>query len=204
MSGGVNDSTEERIKNAARLVFHKKGFASARTRDIADEAGINLALLNYYFRSKQKLFNIVMQETFLNFFASLSKVFNDPNSTFEEKIEKLSSEYIDLLFQEPEIPLFIMSELRNNPEELLKNIEIKHVLLNSVFFKQFNEEIILGKIKEQHFLHFIMNFIGFLVFPFMAKPLLKELGGLSDAQFNELVKERKKLIPEWIKMIFAT
>ena len=60
-------STEEKIKNSARAVFHRKGFAAARTRDIAQEAGINLALLNYYFRSKEKLFNIVMLEAFQSF-----------------------------------------------------------------------------------------------------------------------------------------
>jgi len=49
----LDTSTEAKIKAAARVVFHKNGFAATRTRDIAEEAGINLALLNYYFRSKQ-------------------------------------------------------------------------------------------------------------------------------------------------------
>src|SRR5690606_37985856 len=95
----IDFSIEEKIKNAARLVFHKKGFAAARTSDIAEEAGINLALLNYYFRSKEKLFNIVMLEAFQSFFASISIVFNDADSSFNEKIEKFASNYIDLLFQ---------------------------------------------------------------------------------------------------------
>ena len=59
----IDTSTEEKIKEAARTVFHKKGFAATRTRDIAEEADINLALLNYYFRSKAKLFEIIMVET---------------------------------------------------------------------------------------------------------------------------------------------
>ena len=91
-------TTEEKIKNAARNVFHRKGFAAARTRDIAEEAGINLALLNYYFRSKERLFNIVMLEAFQSFFASISIVFNDVGSTLEEKIKKFAADYIDLLF----------------------------------------------------------------------------------------------------------
>jgi len=141
-------STEEKIKNSARAVFHRKGFAAARTRDIAQEAGINLALLNYYFRSKEKLFNIVMLEAFQSFFSSISIVFNDANSTLDEKIRKFAADYIDLLFQEPEIPLFIMSEIRNNPDELLQKIDLKSVVFGSVFFNQYNEAIRQGKISH--------------------------------------------------------
>ncbi len=70
----VDSSTEEKIKEAARVVFMKKGFAATRTRDIAEEAGINLALLNYYFRSKEKLFELVMFEKFQKFFGIIANV----------------------------------------------------------------------------------------------------------------------------------
>ena len=196
-------STEEKIKNSARAVFHRKGFAAARTRDIAQEAGINLALLNYYFRSKEKLFNIVMLEAFQSFFSSISIVFNDANSTLDEKIRKFAADYIDLLFQEPEIPLFIMSEIRNNPDELLQKIDLKSVVFGSVFFNQYNEAIRQGKIKNHHFLHFMMNFMGLIAFPFIAKPLLKEINGLSEVQYNEIVAERKALIPVWMDAMMA-
>jgi AcrR family transcriptional regulator len=200
----TNDfSTEEKIKNAARTVFHKKGFSAARTRDIADEAGINLALLNYYFRSKEKLFNIVMLETFQSFFALIFQIFNDPDSSLEEKIEKFASYYIDLIFQEPEIPLFIMTEIRNNPVELMQKIGIVKAVFHSVFVKQFNEAIQSGKIKEQHFLHFMMNLMGLIVFPFIAKPLLKEISGMNEDHFNKIIEERKTLIPVWIKAIIS-
>jgi len=67
----IDTNTETKIKNAARVVFHKKGFAATRTRDIAEEADINLALLNYYFRSKQKLFDLIMFETMHGFLQSI-------------------------------------------------------------------------------------------------------------------------------------
>ena len=196
-------STEEKIKNAARVVFHKKGFAAARTRDIAEEAGINLALLNYYFRSKEKLFNIVMLETFQNFFASIFLVFNDDITSLDEKIEKFASHYIDLLFQEPEIPLFIMSEIRNNPVELMQKTGIEKAVFDSVFVQQYKKGVKEGIIKDQRFEHFIMNFMGLIVFPFIAKPLFKELIGLNEEQFNNIIKERKALIPIWIKSIIS-
>jgi AcrR family transcriptional regulator len=192
-------STEEKIKNAARTVFHKKGFAAARTRDIAEEAGINLALLNYYFRSKEKLFVLVMIETLSEFFGSVSVIINNPESTFEEKIEQFAAGYIDLIFREPDIPLFIMSEIRNNPKQLLQKVDIRNTVFNSVFIQQFTEAVEQGKVKDQNFLHFMMNFIGLIVFPFIAKPLLQAISGLTEEQFNGLIEERKKLIPVWIK-----
>jgi len=198
-----DSSTEEKIKKAARTVFHKKGFAAARTRDIAEEAGINLALLNYYFRSKEKLFIIVMLETFQSFFASVSSVFNNPESNFEEKIERFASGYIDLLFSEPEIPLFIMSEIRNNPEELIQNTDIKQAVFQSVFAQQYKILVQEGKIKEPNFMQFMMNLMGLIVFPFVAAPLLKSISGLTDEQFNAVIETRKKLIPVWIKAILT-
>ena len=192
-------STEEKIKAAARVVFHRKGFAAARTRDIAEEAGINLALLNYYFRSKEKLFVLVMIETLTEFFGSVSVIINNPETNFEEKIEQFAAGYIDLIFREPDIPLFIMSEIRNNPEQLLQKVDIGKTVFNSVFIHQFAEAVEQGKIKDQNFLHFMMNFIGLIVFPFIAKPLLQAISGLNEDQFNALIEERKKLIPVWIK-----
>jgi len=194
-----DSSTEDKIKNAAKIVFHKKGFAASRTRDIAEEAGINLALLNYYFRSKEKLFVLVMIETLSDFFGSVSVIINNPETTFEEKIEQFAAGYIDLIFREPDIPLFIMSEIRNNPEQLLQKVDIRNTVFNSVFIRQFAEAVEQGKIKDQNFLHFMMNFIGLIVFPFIAKPLLQAISGLSEEQFNGLIEERKKLIPVWIK-----
>src|SRR5690606_19330293 len=90
-------STEEKIKNAARLVFNQKGYAGTRTRDIAEQAGINLALLNYYFRSKQKLFDLIMLETMQDFIQSMKTVFNDKNTSLQSKVEAVASRYIDLL-----------------------------------------------------------------------------------------------------------
>ena len=199
----LDNSTEARIKNAARLVFHKKGFAATRTRDIAEEAGINLALLNYYFRSKQKLFDMIMLETMQQFLISIGQAFNEKDTSLEQKIEKATEGYIDLLVVEPQIPLFIMSELRNKPGELFKALNIRGLILNSFFAKQFDEAVADGRIAEPNMLHFIMNFIGLTVFPFIGSPMLKMIGGVDDTQFNAMMQERKKMIPVWMKAIMV-
>lgn len=194
-------NTEAKIKNAARVVFHKKGFAATRTRDIAEEAGLNLALLNYYFRSKEKLFNIIMLETMQDFMKSFYGAFNDEKTSLDEKLEVIASNYIDLLVVEPDIPLFIMSEIRNNPEKLMERFKSKHIFFNSVFAKQFHEAVEEGIILNMSVHHFMMNLLGMLIFPFIGAPLIKATADLSDEDFQKLMFERKKMIPIWMKTI---
>src|SRR5579859_5707706 len=88
-------STEEKIMEAARKLFTQRGYAATRTRDIAEEAGINLALLNYYFRSKEKLFDIIMLESLHDFRQHIIVALNDEKTSLENKIETLVSNYID-------------------------------------------------------------------------------------------------------------
>jgi AcrR family transcriptional regulator len=191
-------STEEKIKEAARTVFTKKGYAAAKTRDIAQEAGINLALLNYYFRSKENLFEIIMLESAQKFFVSMKDILNDEKTSLEKKLELMIGNYIDQLISDPNFPLFMLSEIQANPELLLSKMGSKDFLQRSVLFKQLGQAIIKNRISI-HPLHYLMNIIGITVFPFIGKPILKSIGGLSDEQFNALMLERKKLIPMWIK-----
>src|SRR3546814_9893066 len=109
----INISTEEKIKEAARKVFTRKGYAAARTRDIAEEAGINLALLNYYFRSKEKLFHQVMIERMQELFGVLIPVMNDPSTALETKLRLITENYIATIGRNPDLPLFVLSEIRN-------------------------------------------------------------------------------------------
>jgi len=198
----VDSSTEEKIKNAARTIFHKKGFAATRTRDIAEEAGINLALLNYYFRSKEKLFDIIMVESMQGFLKSVSMLLNKEDNTWEEKIEMFVSSYIDFLMGNPDLPLFVLSELRSNPSALISKMNMKELLMKSHFIKQFQEEMKKGKIAPMHPLHFLMNMVSMVIFPFIGKPIVSSIGDLKEQEFVELMQQRKKLIPHWIKMMY--
>lgn len=194
-------STEERIKEAARAVFHRKGYAGTRTRDIAEEAGINLALLNYYFRSKDRLFSIIMLETFTAFFASVTAVVNDPDTSLEEKVGRLADRYIDMMLREPEIPFFLMSEMRRDPLALMQTVQLDRALMESVLLRQYESAVDRGKIPRLPFLHFVMNLMGLILFPFIANPMLKAIGELDDLQFAALMQERKQLIPHWIQIL---
>ena len=193
-------STEERIKEAARKLFTQKGFAATRTRDIAEEAGINLALLNYYFRSKQKLFDLIMMENFQQFIGGMSANFQDESLTMEERIGKVVNAYIDFLTDFPDLPLFILNEIRGNPSKLVAKINEEVGPARSQFFKQLTDAKKDGRTMLDPF-HFIANLVGLTVFPFVGRPLLQRVTNVTDEQFKAYMEERRKLVPMWIGMM---
>lgn len=189
--------TEEKIKIAAKKVFYEKGFAATRTRDIAAEADLNLALLNYYFRSKKKLFDVIMMETLSNFFQMITILLNDTNTTFETKIELAVSKYIDLLIAEPNIPFFLLGESRNSNAETLMKIPMdKNFPFNTVFFQQYKE-----KTQREDVTQFGLNLASLIIFPFMMKNSLTIRRGHSNKDFENMMLDRKKLIPVWINAL---
>jgi len=193
-----DDSTEEKIKVAAKAIFMRKGYAATKTRDIAEEAGINLALVNYYFRSKEKLFHEIMSESIQSFMSGIFMVFFDENSTLQQKLEQLSNNYIDFLLKEPNTPIFIISELRSNPEQFITRITAGAKMNESVLFRQIMEEIGPEKARQINPLHIMINLLGMIVFPFIGKPMLELSAQVDQAHFEKMMNERKQLIPKWI------
>jgi AcrR family transcriptional regulator len=191
-------STEEKIKQAALKLFTKRGYAATRTRDISEEAGINLALLNYYYRSKEKLFELVMSEILQNFFKGMTLILNDEQTSVDEKMEIFVTRYTTLLKQQPDLPLFIFHELRQDPQKLATKMGV-NMVFKSYFFKQLNADMDRKKIARVHPLHYVINMIAMCVFPFIAAPLLKHLAGIDSKQFDALIDERQALVPKWLK-----
>lgn len=192
----TDTSAEEKIKEAARKVFSKKGYAATRTRDIAEEAGLNLALLNYYFRSKEKLFELIMMEKIQRLFGVLAPTLIDTTTTLDKKLEIVATSYIDMLSELPDLPLFVLSEIRNNPERFASKMPVGKLLKESHFVKQLKEER-----PDIHPLQFLMSVLGMLLFPFIARPLFSTTGALSTKEFEMLMEERKRLVPKWVKAI---
>lgn len=190
----ADPSTEEKIKEAARKVFTRKGYAATRTRDIAEEAGINLALLNYYFRSKQKLFEQIMLEKVQQLFGLIAPVLNDPSTSLESKVEVFVALYIDMISEHPDLPLFVLSEIRNHPDHFAETFQVGQLLTHSSFVQQLKEQR-----PDIHPLHFLMNTMSMTLFPFIAMPVFKAIGAADENQFKAMMQERKSLIPIWIK-----
>ncbi|KXK16944.1 MAG: TetR family transcriptional regulator [Candidatus Parvibacillus calidus] len=200
----LDNSTEEKIKESARKVFLKKGYAATRTRDIAEGAGINLALLNYYFRSKEKLFELIMLETMFSFMQKMAVVLNDEDSKLEKKVELIASNYIDFFTEEPNVPIFVLNEMHKNPRLLFDTLPVRELFFNSVFFRQYQTQVAKGKIKEGNPANFLINMMSLIIFPFVGSPIFKLITGTLDAQYLELMQERKKLIPRWVKAMMKS
>lgn len=191
----LDTSTEEKIKAAARKVFTQKGYAATRTRDIAEESGINLALLNYYFRSKEKLFQLIMTEKLQQLFGVVLPIVDKDELTLDEKMEILISNYIDLLIENPDLPLFVLSEIKMNPEGFKNKLQIQKILQNSSLVRQIRK-----KRPNIDPVHFIASILGMTIFPFIAKSILFT----NNAKFISMMNERKKLVAGWAKTILET
>ncbi len=193
-----DESTEKKIKEVARAIFISKGYAATKTRDIADEAGINLALVNYYFRSKEKLFHEIMTESIQAFMSDIFMIFFEEESKLEAKLERLAANYIEFLLKNPNMPIFILSELRSNPEQFVSRMTHGVKMKESVLFRQLAEEIGHQKLSEINPIHIIINLLGMIVFPFLGKPMLQLTAQVDQEHFEKMMNERKKLIPMWI------
>jgi len=189
-------NAETKLKLAARKLFAKQGFAGTTTRDIAKEAGLNLALLNYYFRSKERLFELVMFESMQQFLKGIAGILNKEELSLEQKLEQMASIYTQLFLDQPDLPLFVLSEIRKDPKQFEAHLGVKKIMMGSHFMKQL-KQVAPKKINP---FHFLINTIGLCVFPFMAAPMLQIVGDLDVESYQKLLKEREKLIPFWIKM----
>ena len=189
-------TTEEKILLSASKVFTEKGFAGTRTRDIAEEAGINLALLNYYFRSKEKLFEQVMKVKMVLLFGQIVPILTNEKTNLEEKIDLVSNKYFEILSKNPNLPLFVLSEMQKKNSEVKSIIPVNKIFKKSVILKQIKE-----RKPELNPSHFLINFLSMTIFPFITKPVFNTFDLMNETEFQQFVEERKRLVPIWIKTL---
>lgn len=193
----IDQSAQEKILEAARKVFIAKGMAGARMQDIANEAGINKALLHYYFRSKEKLFEVIFQEVSTSFFPLINEIFEAEIPLFE-KIERFCSVYIEKIVENPFIPIFILNEMNQQPDIFIEKIFGGKLPNVPAMIIQIKNEVAEGKIKPIKPEHLFMNMMSMCIFPFVAKPIWMKISGTGDQEFVALMNERKQEIPKFI------
>ncbi len=193
--GKIMLSTEEKIKSAAVQVFTEKGYAATKTRDIAEAAGINIASLHYYFRSKEKLFYLVIQEA-MERFSKLMDGILDSDKPLHEKIKHFAVMYIDFIKENPFLPMFILSESNKDPQKIDQMMKNENHM--TVLQKQIDELVASKIIRPISIDNFFSNLMGLIVFPFLSKPLMKIKTGLDDQGFEKMLEERKQMIPEMV------
>lgn len=193
-----DSSTEQKILEAAKKVFIRDGLAGARMQDIADEAGMNKALLHYYFRSKDKLFEVIFAEVASRLFPTINKIFNSEEDLFI-KIERFCEEYIGIVMENPYVPMFVLNEIHRDPEFCLQNILPAGQRPDPTkFLKQIEREIKKGTIRKIHPMNLLMNLLSMCIFPFVAKPMMERIMNLEEKQFNTLMEQRKKEISRFV------
>lgn len=192
-----DENSETRILEAAKKVFLKKGMAGARMQDIADEAGINKAMLHYYFRSKEKLFEGIFSELSQQFFPKLVLIFESEESIFR-KIEMFVSEYIDQMSRTPYLPIFVLNEINRQPEAFIKKIFGNKKPPVNKFFHSVMQEIENGTINPINPSQLLLNIVSLCIFPFAARPMFQIIANVDKAMFDQLLRERKKELPLFI------
>jgi AcrR family transcriptional regulator len=197
MTSIKDSSKESEILSAAKRIFERKGMDGARMQEIANEAGINKALLHYYYRSKQLLFEAVFKSAFLMLAPQLNKILNDQNSLFD-KIRNFTESYITFIIKHPYLPNFIIQELNRNPDFIKKLVSEKSFPNLNKFRQQVEKDIEDKLIKPIDSEQLFINIIALNLFPFLAAPLLKGFLQISDTNYKNLLEKRKIEVADFI------
>jgi AcrR family transcriptional regulator len=191
------DSTEEKILEAAKTVFVTKGMEGARMQEIADEAGINKALLHYYFRSKERLFEAIFSSVIQFAFPKLTEILKN-DTPFVVKLEQVIDAYIDLLRKHPYIPGFVLKELNRDPSGLFK-LALKYGLNPQVVIDQIQIAMDKGEIVRTDPRHIGLNVVSMCVFPFAVRPIINVLLFKEDEKALEMFySERADVIKKFV------
>ncbi len=190
-------STQAGILNAAKHVFQQKGMTGARMQEIADEAGINKAMLHYYYRSKELLFEAVFKSAFSMLAPQLNKIINAENSLFD-KINDFTNSYISFVIKHPYIPNFVILELNRKPDFVKKLISEEHFPNIEKFKEQVEECVEKDIIRPINPEQLFINIMALNIFPFLGAPLLKGFTKTNEKEYKKLMKERKTFVAEFI------
>ena len=193
----LESETENRIKEAAKEIFHRRGFDGARMQDIADEAQINKAMLHYYFRSKDLLFEAVFKEAVMKLFPVVISII-ESDLDVDEKIKKLIHNYIDFISANPYVPGFVLHELTQNPEKMKQFVANNVSMWPQKFFMQIREGVDSGKFIPIEPLQLMVTIVASCIFPFVAKPMLHTLFGLDQDGFGAFIEQRKEQMTQFI------
>jgi AcrR family transcriptional regulator len=193
-----NSNTEEIILQAAKKMFKQRGLDGTTVQDIATEAGTTKSMVNYYFRSKEKLFASVFLSEFKVFFGGLAAVIQ-ADLPLKEKIEKIVEMDTNKFIEFPELPVFIVNEINRNGKLVFAQMgDLQPGIVMQLIQKQIDAEAKKGIIKKVKAEDLLLNIRSLTVFPFLAKPIIQNALELSDEAYKQKLIKRKSLIVELI------
>lgn len=198
METRVDLTSEQKILEAAKIIFIQKGFDGTRMQDIANEAKINKALVHYYFRSKEDLFAKIFDIFSSQIMPNIEGMLSQDMPVFD-RVEAFIHGYIDFLLLNPHIPIFILSEVNKNPERLafmLKNT--KNFPKIQQFVLQIMMEMQLGKLKQVNTIHLMLNILSLCVFPVVARPMIQNVMSLKSKDYDIILQQRKQEVTQFV------
>jgi TetR/AcrR family transcriptional regulator len=191
-----DEETESRILAAAHVVFLRRGMSGARMQEIADEAGVNKALLHYYFRSKERLSLAVFRGAIDQILPRVYQILGGEGS-LEEKVRQVIEVELEFFCAHPYLPAYVVNEINYHPELVIQVFEGRGRPPQEVLRRQLEELVARGQIRTITPEHFITNLVSLLLFPFVARPLLSVLLGLEGDRFDGFIEERKATLADF-------
>lgn len=196
----MQKDTEEKILDAAREIFSQKGFAGTRMQEIADKAEINKAMLHYYFRNKQQLFERIVDSHIQLITPKLVEAISDSVPVIEN-LERLVDSYIDTITEYPFMPMFLlheMSQRRMHAVDQMKKV-LKRENAIARLFQKMKEEQQKGILKEIPPHHLLLSVMSLIVFPFIARPVFQHMLEISEEEYTAMMLERKTIVKDFIR-----
>ena len=190
-------TTEAKIKDAARRVFISKGFNGCTSREIAKEAGMNVALVNYHFQSKGHLFDLVVSSVMEDFTLSMIDIFHTNMSLINKTRIFIDKEY-EFLSKYPEIPNFIVNELGKKDKSFFECLDIKDKLFETKIFEQIEEAQKNGEMRKIDLVSIMLLMMSNCHFPFIAKPMIQTINSLEEEQYRSQLIIHKQYVTEMI------
>jgi len=196
-------STEEIIFEAARKVFIRKGMEGTRMQEIADEAGINKALLHYYFRSKEKLFEPIFADAFKQLLPKVHSAIEHSEGICDF-ITLFIGHYLETIQQHPYLPNFVLHEINRDPTkivEIIKGQGLPFAKLQLLIDK----DVAAGKMNPTKLEHLMVNMVSMVLFPVLAQPIIQTVLFENNAEkYNNFLEERKSVIIPFVLMAIGT
>ena len=190
--------TAERILDAAHAVFLRKGTANSRTQEIADEAGVNKALVHYYFGTKAALADAIFERALGTLAPLMFGILADENRSIEQMVRDIVREQIDFHSARPYLAGYMVSEMHAEPERITAILTRRGSPPRDVLRRQIREAVEAGTMRRISAEQFIVNLMGLLIFPFALRPGLSAFLGINPANWAGFREERKRLLPDFI------
>jgi AcrR family transcriptional regulator len=185
---------EQTILHMAERLFLEKGYAMTSTTEIAKAAGCNQALIHYYYRTKENLFEAIFEKKAAVFFEGFTTI-DAASSSFEESLRRKIEAHFDMVRANPQLPFLIINELTTNPGRIESIKERIGKIAAGVFFPleaRLKEEIAAGRIRPISAYDLVINILSLNVMFFLASPIVRSALSLSDEEFELEVSARRR------------